>query len=49
MIDDDDLPVGRILSRRDAVRLLAVSGATLLAGCKPRNGQREWCSANEWW
>lgn len=33
--DDDDLPVGRVLTRRDAVRLLAASGAAVLAGCKP--------------
>ncbi len=33
-MDNDDLPVGRILSRRDAVRLLALGGAALV-GCKP--------------
>jgi protocatechuate 3,4-dioxygenase beta subunit len=33
-LDDDDLPVGRVLSRRDAVRLLAVSGAAVVAGCR---------------
>ena len=33
--DDDDLPVGRVLTRRDAVRLLAVGGAVALTGCKP--------------
>jgi protocatechuate 3,4-dioxygenase beta subunit len=35
---DDDLPVGTVLSRRDAVRLLAVSGAAVLAGCRTGNG-----------
>jgi protocatechuate 3,4-dioxygenase beta subunit len=30
---DDDAPVGRVLSRREAVRLLAVSGAAVLVGC----------------
>jgi protocatechuate 3,4-dioxygenase beta subunit len=35
MTDDDDLPIGRILSRRDAVRLLAVGSAAALVGCKP--------------
>lgn len=35
---DDDLPVGSVLSRRDAVRLLAVSGAAMLAGCRSSNG-----------
>lgn len=35
MIDDnDDAPVGRVLSRRDAVRLLALSSAAVLAGCE---------------
>jgi protocatechuate 3,4-dioxygenase beta subunit len=34
-MDDDDLPIGRVLSRRDAVRLLAAGSATLLVGCKP--------------
>lgn len=34
-MDQDDLPVGRILTRRDAVRLLAASGAAVLVGCKP--------------
>lgn len=33
--DDDDLPVGRVLTRRDAVRLLAVGSAAALTGCKP--------------
>ena len=35
---DDDLPVGSVLSRRDAVRLLAASGAAVLAGCRTGNG-----------
>jgi protocatechuate 3,4-dioxygenase beta subunit len=34
-LDDDDLPIGRVLSRRDAVRLLAISGAAVVAGCRP--------------
>ena len=34
-IDDDDLPTGRILSRREAVTLLAASSAALVAGCRP--------------
>lgn len=34
MSDNDDLPVGRVLSRREAVRLLAVSGAAVLVGCE---------------
>ena len=36
-MDNDDLPVGRVLSRRDALRLLAVSGAAVVVGCKPGN------------
>jgi protocatechuate 3,4-dioxygenase beta subunit len=34
-LDNDDLPVGRVLSRRDVVRLLAVGGAAAVVGCKP--------------
>ena len=34
-IDDDDLPVGRVLSRRDAVRLLATTSAAVVVGYKP--------------
>lgn len=37
LLDDDDVPVGRILSRRDAVRLLAVGGAAALVGCRTRS------------
>jgi protocatechuate 3,4-dioxygenase beta subunit len=32
-MDNDDLPVGRVLDRREAVKLLAVTGAAVLAGC----------------
>ena len=35
-MDDDDRPIGRILSRREALALLGASGATaLLSGCLP--------------
>jgi protocatechuate 3,4-dioxygenase beta subunit len=34
MMDNDDLPIGRILTRREAISLLAVSSATVLVGCK---------------
>ena len=34
-IDDDDLPVGRVLSRRDALRLFATASAAVVVGCKP--------------
>lgn len=36
-MDNDDLPVGRVLSRRDVVRLLAASGAAAMVGCKADN------------
>ena len=32
-MDNDDLPVGHILSRRDALKLLGIGGAALLASC----------------
>src|SRR5215204_5006838 len=32
-MENDDLPVGRILSRRDALKLLGIGGAALLASC----------------
>ena len=31
---DDDAPIGRVLSRREVVRLLAASGAGVLIGCR---------------
>ena len=34
-LDDDDLPIGRIITRRDAVRLLAVGSGAALIGCRP--------------
>src|SRR4051812_29450486 len=33
--DNDDLPIGHLLDRREVVRLLALSGAALVVGCKP--------------
>lgn len=32
-LDNDDLPVGRILTRREVLALLGVTGASLLAAC----------------
>jgi len=32
-MDNDDLPVGRLLSRRDALKLLGLGGAALLSAC----------------
>lgn len=32
-MDNDDLPIGRVLDRREAVKLLAMTGAAVLAGC----------------
>jgi protocatechuate 3,4-dioxygenase beta subunit len=38
LLDNDDLPVGRILSRREVLTLLGVTGATtLLSACIPVN------------
>jgi protocatechuate 3,4-dioxygenase beta subunit len=34
-MESDDRQVGRILSRREALKLLGVAGAVLLAGCAP--------------
>jgi protocatechuate 3,4-dioxygenase beta subunit len=34
-MDDDDRPIGRILSRREVLALLGGSGAALLAACAP--------------
>ncbi len=34
-MDNDDRPVGRILTRREFLALLGTSGAALLAGCLP--------------
>jgi protocatechuate 3,4-dioxygenase beta subunit len=38
-LDDDDRPIGRVLTRRDVVRLLAASSAAVVVGCRPA-GQR---------
>lgn len=35
-MDDDDKPVGRILSRREVLGLFGMAGASLLAGCLPQ-------------
>lgn len=32
-MDNDDLPIGRVLDRREALKLLAMSGAAALVGC----------------
>lgn len=34
-MDNDDLPIGRILSRREALALLGAAGAAMLAACAP--------------
>jgi protocatechuate 3,4-dioxygenase beta subunit len=33
-MDNDDLPIGRVLDRREALRLMAVGGAVMLVGCQ---------------
>jgi protocatechuate 3,4-dioxygenase beta subunit len=32
-MDNDDLPIGRVLDRREAVKLLAMTGAAIVVGC----------------
>lgn len=32
-MDNDDLPIGRVLDRREAVKLFALTGAAVLVGC----------------
>lgn len=34
-MENDDLPIGRILSRREVLKILGVGGAALLAACMP--------------
>lgn len=34
-MDNDDKPIGQLLSRRDALKLLGITGAAFLAGCAP--------------
>lgn len=34
-MENDDLPIGRLLTRREALALLGVAGAALLAACAP--------------
>lgn len=34
-LDNDDLPIGRILTRREVLALFAAAGATALVGCGP--------------
>src|SRR5690349_18749929 len=36
-MDNDDIQVGRILSRREVLRLLGVASAAVLVGCGPAN------------
>ncbi len=38
-MDNDDLPVGRVLSRRGALGLLGAAGYALWTGCGPAGGQ----------
>jgi protocatechuate 3,4-dioxygenase beta subunit len=37
-MDNDDLPVGRVLGRREVVRLLALTGAAAMVGCRSEGG-----------
>jgi protocatechuate 3,4-dioxygenase beta subunit len=38
-MDNDDRQIGRILSRRDALKLLGITGAALLAACAPEGSE----------
>lgn len=38
-MDNDDQPVGRLLTRREMLKLLALVGAAAAAGCGPRSGE----------
>ena len=44
-MDGDDAPVGRLLSRREILALLGVSGVAALAGCRPSRDVAEAGSA----
>ena len=35
-MDNDDQPVGRLLTRREMLKLMAALGAAAAAGCAPR-------------
>jgi len=37
-MENDDIPVGQILTRRDALKLLGVSSAAFLAACAAPEG-----------
>lgn len=39
-MQNDDHPIGSVLTRREAVTLLAAAGCSLLAGCSPVPGQQ---------
>jgi protocatechuate 3,4-dioxygenase beta subunit len=38
-MENDDLPIGTILSRRDALKLIGITGAALLASCIPGSSE----------
>ena len=40
-MDADDMPVGRVLTRRDVVRLLALGSAGMVVGCKSGGGSAD--------
>jgi protocatechuate 3,4-dioxygenase beta subunit len=39
-MESDDLPIGRVLDRREALKLLAASGAVILVGCQRNSTSR---------
>jgi protocatechuate 3,4-dioxygenase beta subunit len=46
-MDRDDIPVGRLLSRREVLALMGASGVAVLAGCKPSREVAEVATAGE--
>jgi len=36
-LDNDDLPIGRLLTRREALAIMSATGVVLLTGCSPRD------------
>lgn len=44
-MDNDDLPIGRVLDRREALRILALTGAAVLVGCDRSNASAATTSA----
>jgi len=46
-MDNDDLPIGRVLTRREALALLGATGALLLLGCSADGGATDTSSTTD--